>query len=499
MNSATHTTPKLPPAPKEWQIKQAMHIGFDLWDNMAKWQKEFGDAFTTKLPGQGPMVWVCDPKMVKDVFSLKPDQYDPSLVQIPMDIGEDTTLFLNNKEHEISRKMIIPPLNTHRLRSRADIMHEIVTEHINSWVPNEKFNMPRLVGDITLDIICFTVFNLRHGPRKERYKKLMLGWLLTSCTDAMFAIGSLFGAKNIRVKLNEQYLKRTAKKEFGDGEKGILPWKQPIELKVQLADMIRTDIREIRRRNDPSEIHMLSTLARTTYDNGELLDEERVIGECISMLVGGHETSAATAAWFIIWLQKKPEYMEKIRAEVKESIAKEGKFDAIKVSELPYLTACLNESQRLTPSAIGTIRWLTQDTHIGSLYLPKGTAVLPCTYLTHRRKDIYGEDANEYRPERWLEGNKYGPNEFFPFGGGRRACPGMNQARQQLRIIFAEFARRAVFDSEWAHTDKWPVPRQIGGQTEPNEGAWVTIKEVRPENTDFPAESIPKLKTVVTA
>ncbi|HET8706295.1 MAG TPA: cytochrome P450, partial [Pseudomonadales bacterium] len=267
-----------------------------------------------------------------------------------------------------------------------------------------------------------------------------------------------------------------------------LPWKQPIELKVQLADMIRIDIREIRRRNDPNDSHMLATLAKATYDNGELLDEERVIAECIGLLVGGHETSAATAAWFIIWLLKKPEVMAKIRAEVKESIAKEGKFDPIKIAELPYLTACLNESQRLTPSAIGTIRWLTQDTRIGSLYLPKGCAVLPCTYLTHRRKDIYGADANEYRPERWLEGNKYGPNEFFPFGGGRRACVGMNQARQQLRIIFAEFARRAEFDCEWAQGDKWPVPRQIGGQTEPNGGVWVTVKSVRPESTDFPEE-----------
>jgi len=242
VNTQTLSSPQLPPQPKELQISQAMHLGFNLWENMEKWQRQFGDAFTLKLPGQGPMVWVSNPEMVKDVFSLKPDQYDPSLVQIPMDIGEQNTVFLNNKEHEASRKIIIPPLNTNRLKERAGIMHEIVSEHINSWVPGDRYNVPRLVGDMTLDIICFTMFNLRHGPRKERYKKLMLGWLLTSCSDAMFAIGSLLGAKRVRNILNNQYVKRTASKDFGDGEKGLTPWKQPIELKVQLADMIRIDL-----------------------------------------------------------------------------------------------------------------------------------------------------------------------------------------------------------------------------------------------------------------
>src|SRR5690606_8279118 len=107
----------------------------------------------------------------------------------------------------------------------------------------------------------------------------------------------------------------------------------------------------------------------------KLLDEERVIAEGIGLLVAGHETSAATAAWFTLWLLKKPETIAKIRAEVKASIHAEGGFDPVKVAELPYLTACLNESQRLCPSAVGTIRWLTEDVRLGSLYLPAGTGV----------------------------------------------------------------------------------------------------------------------------
>lgn len=488
--------PQLPPSPKEMKIKQAMNMGIGIWQFMEKNQRELGDFFTIRLPGQGPMVAVSDPAAIKQIFSLKPEQYDASLTQLPMDVGEQNTVFLNRKEHQDSRKMIIPPLNTNRLKARAGVMHDIVSEHINSWQAGDQFNMPRLIGDITLDVICYTVFNLRHGDRKDQYKKLMLGWLLSACSDANFAVGSLIGAKKYRAKLNKAYLKRTAKNDFGDGKKGLFPWKQAIDLKVQLADMIRHDIRDIRKRKDESENHMLSILARATDEDGNLLEEERVISETVGLLIGGHETSAATAAWYMIWLLKNPQVMQNIRAEVKDSIAAEGGFDPLKIAELPYLTATLNEAQRLTPSAIGTVRWLTEDTQIGPLLLPAGSCVLPCTYLTQRRKDIFGDDAEEYRPGRWLENGKvrFGPNEYFPFGGGRRACVGMNQARQQLRIIFAEFARRVTFASEHSKgknwPNDWPVPRQIGGQTEPDGGVWVTVKEVRAESIDYPDQTV---------
>ncbi|MEE2733271.1 MAG: cytochrome P450 [Pseudomonadota bacterium] len=484
--TASARTPQLPPGPKDMKVKQAMNMGYGLWDYLQKQQQAFGDYFTLRLPGQGPMVILSDPKAIKDVFSLKPEQYDASKTQLPMDVGEDNTVFLNQKAHQDSRKMIIPPLNTNRLKDRAGVMHEIVTEHINSWMVGDEFNIPRLVGDITLDVICYTVFNLRQGDRKDNYKRLMLGWLLSACSDANFAIGSMIGAKRYRGILNKQYLKRTRQRDFGDGEKGLFPWKQAIDLKVQLADLIRQDIRAIRKRMDANESHMLSIVARATDEDGNLLPEERVISETVGLLIGGHETSAATSAWFMLWLLKKPDVVQKIRQEVQASIATEGHFDPLKIAELPYLTACLNESQRVTPSAVGTVRWLTQDTRIGDAFIPAGACVFPCIYLTQRNPSVYGKDAEEYRPERWLEGNKFGPNEYFPFGGGRRACVGMNQARQQLRIIFAEFARRVTFDSVHAHTDQWPTPRQIGGQTEPEEGVIVRVTGIRPENTDYP-------------
>jgi len=301
-------------------------------------------------------------------------------------------------------------------------------------------------------------------------------------------MSSAGGSRRFRKWLNEKCINRAKRGEVGNGKRGLLPWKRAVDLKVQLAEMMREDIRKIREEMDETDTATLSILARATDEDGNLLDEERVISEGVGIMIGGHETSAATAAWLSIWLQQRPDVNEKIADEVIACINELGKFDAVKVAELPYLTACLSESQRLTPSAVGFIRWLRYDTKLGDRVLPAGTAVLPNIYLTQRKKEIFGEDALEFRPERWLEGKKYAPYEFMPFGGGRRACVGMNQARQQLRIIFAEFARRVEFTSEFQNTTGMPRSRMIGGQTEPEKGVPLTVKSVRPYNYGF-AES----------
>lgn len=481
---------QLPPIPKENKFKQALGLGIGIWDYFDEKQKELGDTYTLTFPGQGPMVWTCDPKMIIDILKLQRHQIDGSLVQLPFDLGESNLVFSNNEEHHDSRKLIIPQFAGNMLKNRAQMMFEITNEHINSWKVGDAFDAPRLIGDITMDITCATLFNLRDGERKQRYKELMLGWIMEANSDINFTLASMVGAARFRRFLNKQYIKRSEQGKMGNAKKGLLPWKRSIDLKVQLAALLREDIADVRNRMDESESHTLSFLARTRDADGNLLPVEKVISEVYGLMIGGHETSAATASWLMIWLQQKPEVYQKIRKEVLAFIEKEGKHDPLLASELPYVTACLNESQRITPSAPGYIRWLREDTQIGDWLIPGGTAVLPNIYATHRRKDIYGEDALSFNPDRWITktgGNRsFKPHEFMPFGGGRRACVGMSQAKQQLRVIFSEFARRVDFTSEFEGTNTLPRSRLIGGQVEPQLGVPVKVAKIRPQDYGYP-------------
>ncbi|MDX1694129.1 MAG: cytochrome P450 [Ketobacteraceae bacterium] len=480
---------KLPPVPKESKFKQALGLGVGIWDYFDEKEKELGDTYTLTFPGQGPMIWTSDPKMIVDIIKLQRHQIDGSKVQLPFDLGEQNLVFSNNEQHHDARKLLIPQFAGNLLKNRARMMYEITNEHINSWKVGDTFDAPRLVGDITMDITCATLFNLRHGERKERYKELMLGWIMEANSNINFTLASLVGATRFRRFLNRQYMKRSEKRKMGTGKKGLLPWKRSVDLKVQLAAMLREDIEDIRARMDESESHTLSYLARTRDADGNLLPMEKVISEVYGLMIGGHETSAATASWLMIWLQQRPDIYRRMREELLAFIEKAGCHDPLLASELPFITACLNESQRITPSAPGYVRWLTEETRIGDWTIPAGVAVLPNIYATHRRKDIYGEDALEFNPDRWLLDSggtrAFKPYEFMPFGGGRRACVGMSQARQQLRVIFSEFARRVEFSSAFEGTSSLPTSRLIGGQVEPRDGVPVRVREVRPQNYGY--------------
>ena len=86
---------------------------------------------------------------------------------------------------------------------------------------------------------------------------------------------------------------------------------------------------------------------------------------------------------------------------------------------------------RLHPVVPINQRWASKDAVLpcggdeekSSVTIPKGSNIYIYVYTMHRRKDVYGEDANEFRPERWEEGLRPGW-AFVPFGGGPRLCIG---------------------------------------------------------------------------
>ena len=143
-----------------------------------------------------------------------------------------------------------------------------------------------------------------------------------------------------------------------------------------------------------------------------------------------------------------------------------------------YMTAVVNETLRVRPVVPIVVRVLQEELRVGAYMLPAGTRVVPSIYLTNRNPRVY-EDAEEFRPERFLEG---APETFswIPFGGGIRRCIGASFAQLEMKLILrtmlselaAERARRTV------------APRRVGApqgdHARPSGGrAGVVVTEVR--------------------
>lgn len=106
----------------------------------------------------------------------------------------------------------------------------------------------------------------------------------------------------------------------------------------------------------------------------------------------------------------------------------------------PYLDATIKETQRLMPIIPMVGRRLHTAMRIGGHELPAGVVVAPCAYLTHRRPDLW-EEPDVFYPERFL-GKRPSPYEFFPFGGGARACLGAAFASVEMKIVLSRILTR---------------------------------------------------------
>ncbi|KAK4442996.1 Pisatin demethylase [Podospora aff. communis PSN243] len=153
---------------------------------------------------------------------------------------------------------------------------------------------------------------------------------------------------------------------------------------------------------------------------------------------------------FAYYTMRHPAAWKRCRVEVLQSQREHGRCKGKVVSfadaqTLPYLQACIKESLRLFgPLGTGLPRVVGEGgTKIGERVFPAGTTLSIHPYSMMRDKNIWGPDANEFKPERWLDEKVSAELDHFwmPFGLGYAACPGINLAKTELSKVAASIVR----------------------------------------------------------
>jgi len=206
------------------------------------------------------------------------------------------------------------------------------------------------------------------------------------------------------------------------------------------------------RLQNPPNIDRTDLLARLQEgrdDNGEPLGVDELTAEALTQLIAGSDTTSNSSCALLYHVTRTPGVFDKLRAEFDAAAPNRDQqvpdYEAIR--NLPYLEAVINETLRHhSTSGIGLPRQIPLDAKKGveirGHYYPPGTVLSVPTYTIHHSKEIWGPDADEFRPERWENITPRQRNAFIPFSYGPRACVGRNIAEMEMKMIVATWVRR---------------------------------------------------------
>lgn len=275
---------------------------------------------------------------------------------------------------------------------------------------------------------------------------------------------------------------------------GMLPqWvavNLPLKRNDEMGNAIRTIkkvarglVEEKRAKLEKGEAKGMDILS-VAMESGGFSDDD-LVNQLMTFLAAGHETTASALTWAVYCLCKHPETQSRLRQEIRSELPAlsdpNGQISSTEIDRLPYLNAVLQETMRIFPPVPLTIRETLQDTTIQGHFVPAQTTVIICPWAINTSKHLWGDDAREFNPDRWLgngRANTGGAESNYAittFLHGPRSCIGKDFAKAEFACLVASLVGRFEIEFE----DKGYELKIQGGITaRPKGGLRIRLKDI---------------------
>ncbi|CAN6453008.1 unnamed protein product [Victoria cruziana] len=386
--------------------------------------------------GKTPQLIIMDAEMVKEVLSNKFRHFPRPPQPAQGKLLAKGLMSLEGEEWAVQRRLINPAFHLEKLKGLLPSFSACCSELVQRW---EKLISPqgsceldvwKEFQDHTGDVISRTAFgsNSEDGRQIFQMQKEQAELVFRTFTK-MYIPGFRF----LPTKDNKR------QKEINRKITGLLNNLIDRREKEMQLGIAKTD-------------DLLGLMLEANKNHDEHGDKgmtrEDVIEECKLFYFAGQETTSVLLTWTIILLSMYPSWQMRAREEVLQVCGKNiPSFDSL--GHLKTVSMILNEVLRLYPPVSFVIRRTHKTVKLGDFILPEGVRLILPLLLIHHDPNLWGDDAEEFKPERFSEGianaSKY-QLAFFPFSWGPRICIGQTFALIEAKMSLAMILQRFSFE-----------------------------------------------------
>ncbi|KAI9781400.1 MAG: hypothetical protein M1839_005994 [Geoglossum umbratile] len=394
-------------------------------------------------------VFLTSPKAFAEVLVAKSYSFSktPRLRSRTEDILGNGLLIAEGDEHRASqqhqRKNMLPTFAFRHIKdhyptfwAKAYELNCYLEEDLRRRAPDNSCDITDWASRATLDVIGVTAmghdFNsIRdpHTPLIETYRRVLRP---NRASQIVWIIGFL------PPKWLMKFL------PFG-GIDNI--WEAAQVARQTSHELIRKKRIQPKGEKTPTRLDFISL----ALESGAFTDEE-LVSQTMTLLGAGHDTTAATFVWAIYALCLNLSVQTRLREEIRRDVPSDAVgVDSTLIDSLPYLRAVVNEVFRYHPTIPMTQRAATEDTTILGQYIRKGTVVVTSPSAVNYSRELWGDDADQFNPERWLcpgkanGGGAQNNYAFMSFSHGPRSCIGQGLAKSEISCFLAKFVGRFEF------------------------------------------------------
>ena len=232
---------------------------------------------------------------------------------------------------------------------------------------------------------------------------------------------------------------------------------------AEVHDWLSRLVRDARARlaADPSRAehprNFLEAMVIARDEHGKSFDDETILGNAMTMLLAGEDTTAYSLAWSVHHLLEAPQAVTALTSELGEVLGDATVPPNIELADrLAYANGVANEAMRLRPVAPLFFLEATADTVVADVEIPAGM-VLGLTIRAPATNAANFEMPQEFRPSRGLDDRRsdgaHDPSAFQPFGSGPRICPGRSLALLEMKMALATIYRNFKVERVGAASD----------------------------------------------